>query len=393
MGDGVDYIERAREVAPLLAEASDEIETRRELPARVVKALKDRGLFRLLLPRSLGGAELSPPVYVQVLEVLGAADGSTAWSIGQNSGCSMAAPYLEPGAAREVFGGPDGILAWGPDLPGTGKGVVVEGGIRVSGRWGFASGSRHATWLGAHLPLYEADGTTPRLTAKGAQAVRTALFPRAEARLIDDWQVMGLRGTGSDSYAVKDLLVPMRYTLSRDNAKERRETGLLYRFLSSMMYASGFAGVSLGMARGALDAFIVLARDKIPRAARNTLRENNVIQAEVAQAQAKLGSARAYLLETLERLVRIAGTQAAEFTLEQQAEIRLAATWAINQAAEVVIAMYRASGSTAIFDRQPFERRLRDMLSGSQQSQGRPIHFETVGQILMGLAPQSRMFR
>src|SRR5215469_3859110 len=102
MSEGVNYIERAREVAPLLAAASDEIENRRELPPRVVKALKDRGLFHLLAPRSIGGAELAPHRYVQVMEVLGAADGSTAWSIGQNSGCSMAAAYLAPEIAAEV---------------------------------------------------------------------------------------------------------------------------------------------------------------------------------------------------------------------------------------------------------------------------------------------------
>src|SRR5882672_8122900 len=230
MVDGVDYVKRATEVAPLLAEASDEIESRRELPPRVVAALKSRGLFHLLAPRSIGGAELTPPLYVQALEALGRADGSTAWSIGQNSGCSMAAAYLAPAIAQEVFAPPDGIVGWGPDMPGAGKGVAVEGGIRISGRWGFASGSRHAAWLGAHVPLFEADGTTPKLTSKGTPIVRTTVFPRSKARLIDDWQVLGLRGTGSDSYAVQDMFVPDRYTLSRDNPRERQEHGTLYRF-------------------------------------------------------------------------------------------------------------------------------------------------------------------
>src|ERR1700752_3305879 len=157
-----DYLERGREIAPMLAAASDEIEERRELPERIVEALIDRGFFKMLLPHSLGGAELHPLTYVQVLEEIAKADGSTAWSLGQNSGCSMTAPYLAPEIARTVFGGPRGILAWGPELPNAGGGVAVDGGFRVTGQWGFATGSRHATWLGCHIPIFEPDGA-PRM--------------------------------------------------------------------------------------------------------------------------------------------------------------------------------------------------------------------------------------
>jgi alkylation response protein AidB-like acyl-CoA dehydrogenase len=122
---GIDYVERAHALAPLLEDAADEIEERRQLPERVVEALVEGGFFRLLLPRSLGGAELHPLTYVQVLEEIGKAEPSTAWSLGQNSGCSMTAPYLDPAVAREVFGPPRGILAWGPELPGAGRGVAV----------------------------------------------------------------------------------------------------------------------------------------------------------------------------------------------------------------------------------------------------------------------------
>jgi alkylation response protein AidB-like acyl-CoA dehydrogenase len=387
----VDYLERAREIAPMLAAASDEIEERRELPQRVVEALVERGFFRMLLPRSLGGAELDPLSYVQVLEEIAKADPSTAWSLGQNSGCSMTAPYLDPAVAREIFGPPRGILAWGPELPGAGRGVAVEGGIRVTGRWGFATGSRHATWLGAHVPIFEPDGT-PRLNPNGRPFVRTVLFPKTSAEIIDNWQVIGLRGTGSDSYRLDDLFVPQKYTASRDNEAERREPGLLYRFTSGMIYAASFSNVSLGIARGALDAFVVLARDKIPRGARGTLRENNVIQSQVAQCEARLRSSRALIHETLAEMWEEA-ERTGEFRPEQHARLRLSTTWAIHQARDVVATVYGAAGSTAVFNENPFERRLRDIHAGTQQGQGRPIHFETVGQILLGLPPQGRMFR
>ncbi|HEY2540365.1 MAG TPA: acyl-CoA dehydrogenase family protein [Stellaceae bacterium] len=386
-----DYVERARALAPLLADAADEIEEQRQLPPRVVDALIEGGFFKLLIPRSLGGAELPPLVYVQVLEEIARTEPSTAWSLGQNSGCSMTAAYLDPAVAREVFGPPRGILAWGPDLPGGGRGVTVGGGIRVTGRWGFATGSRHASWLGAHVPIFDEDGT-PQINPNGRPYVRTVLFPKSSAEIIDNWQVIGLRGTGSDSYAVDDLFVPQRYTCSRDNPAERRESGTLYCFTSGMVYAMGFSNVSLGIARGALEAFIELARDKIPRGARNPLRNNNVIQSQVAQCEARLRSCRAFIHETLEEMWDEA-VRRGEFRPDQHARLRLASTWAIQQSREVVADIYSAAGATAIFNENPFERRFRDMHAGSQQGQGRPVHFETVGQILLGLPPEGRMFR
>jgi indole-3-acetate monooxygenase len=388
---GTDYVERARQLAPLLTAAADEIEARRELPDRVVEALIEGGFFRLLLPRSLGGAELRPITYVQVLEEIAKAEPSTAWCLGQNSGCSMTAPYLDPAVACEIFGPPRGILAWGPELPGAGRGVAVEGGIRVTGRWGFATGSRHATWLGAHVPIFEPDGT-PRLNPNGRPFVRTVLFPKTSAEIIDNWQVIGLRGTGSDSYKVDDLFVPQKYTASRDNEAERREPGLLYRFTSGMIYAMGFSNVSLGIARGALEAFIELARDKIPRGAKGTLRQNNVIQSEVAQGEAKLRSARAFIHTTLREMWDEA-EEKGDFGRDKHWQLRLAATWAIQQSRDVVATIYSAAGSTAVFNENPFERRLRDIHAGTQQGQGRPVHFETVGQILLSLPPEGRMFR
>ena len=216
-----DYLDRARELQPMLREAGDEIERRREVTPEVVEALIERGIFKMLLPRSLGGAELDPLTYTAVLEALAQAEGSTAWCLGQNSGCSMIAPYLAPEIARDIFGPARGILAWGPDLPGAGRCVAVEGGYRLTGQWGFATGSRHATWLGCHVPIVEEDGS-PRMSPTGRPAVRTMLFPKSEACIIDNWHVLGLRGTGSDSYALKDHFVPQRYTAGRDNPEELR---------------------------------------------------------------------------------------------------------------------------------------------------------------------------
>jgi len=381
-----DYARRARELAPELAAAADEIERRRELPEPVVDALVERGLFRLLLPRSLGGAELLPADFVPVIEEIAKADASTAWCLNQASGCSMTAAYLDPEAACEIFGGPRGILAWGPG-PGTAR--VVAGGYRVSAKWSFASGSHNASWLGCHVPILETDGA-PRLHPDGSPVVRTMLFPKARAKMTDIWQVIGLKGTGSDQFSVEDLFVPERHSATRDDGT-RREKGLLYRFSSLQLYAAGFAGVAMGIARSTLDAFVALARDKVPFRSGGALRDNHLIQSQVAQAEARLAAGRAHLLGALEDITAEIA-RIGHITLDQRMTARLASTFAIHQSLQVVDTAYHAAGSTAIFEANPFERRFRDIHTVSQQLQGRLEHFETVGQYLLGLDPGNLMW-
>jgi alkylation response protein AidB-like acyl-CoA dehydrogenase len=384
----LDYLRRAQELGPELEAAAEDIERRRELPDSIVEDLIERGLFRLLLPRAFDGAELRPAAYVAVIEEVAKHDASVAWCLGQACGCTMTAAYLDLEVARKIFGARRGIVAWGP--PGLAEARAVPGGYRLSGTWSFASGSHHATWLGAHVAILHSSGA-PQLRPDGGPVVRTLLFPKASAGFTDIWHVIGLRGTGSDSYTVTDLFVPEEYTVLRDAAAKPRQPGLLYAFSSSNIYASGFAGVALGIARSALDAFVELARDKIPRGAKRTLRDNNVVQAQVSQSEARLRGARAFLLGSLDQIWRdIGGSR--RLTADHNTTIRLASTWAIHQARDVVDTAYHAAGATAIFESNPFERRFRDIHTVIQQYQGRQAHFETVGQALLGLGPEGAMF-
>src|SRR6266478_8363255 len=181
--DPRDYLACVHEIAAELAAAAAEIDQDRELPERIVAALVERGLFRLLLPHSLGGAELLPAQYVPIIEALAKIDASIAWCVNQNSGCSMSSAYLAPEVAREIFGHERGILAWGP---GPGEARIVPGGYRVTATWAFASGSHHATWLGCHVPVIDADGT-PRLNPNGTPVIRTMLFPKSATKFTDIW--------------------------------------------------------------------------------------------------------------------------------------------------------------------------------------------------------------
>ena len=378
-----DYLARVEALAPALRASAAQIDERRELPAAIVDKFVEGGFFRLLLPRSLGGAELLPADYVPVIEAIAEIDASAAWCLNQNAGCSMTAAYFLAEVAREIFGNPRGILAWGP---GPGEARVVAGGYNVTAQWAFASGSHHASWLGCHVPVVESNGQ-PRAEPDGTPAVRTLVFPKSETRFTDIWHTIGLRGTGSDQYAVKDLFVPEAHSLqsiARNSPEKRREPGLLYCFSSLSLYAAGFAGVATGCARATLNSFIELARDKIPRGARVTMRNNNVIQRDVALAEARLSSAYGYLIRSLEDITEAVRGRG-HITLDERMTIRLAATFCIHTALEVTDILFQAAGATAIFNENPFERPWRDVHSVSQQLQGRQVHFETVGAHMMGL--------
>jgi alkylation response protein AidB-like acyl-CoA dehydrogenase len=382
-----DWVERARALAPLLAAEADAIERDRQLTPKVVAALTEGGFYKLLLPRSLGGAEVPPHVFLGVLEEIAKADASTAWCLGQCGVCATVAAYLDPAIAHEIFDAPRAVLAWGATA---GEARAVPGGYQVTWRWHFASGSRQASWIGAHVQIIEPDGKK-RLKPDGRVAVRTMLFPVKAATFHDVWDVVGLKGTGTDDYAVEDLFVPEKYSALRDDASERRESGPLYMISSSMMYGLGFAAIALGVARATLDAAIKTARGKQSRDLKTGMKHNNVVQATIGRCEAKLRAVRAYLFSALAE-VWAALEAGKPLSTEHRLALRLAATWTIHQAAEVVDAAYHMAGATAIFRAQAFERRFRDIHAIAQQIQARDAHYETVGQILLGLDPDATVF-
>ena len=384
---GTDYLQRARSLGPAIDAAVDEIDSNRDLPASLFAALRENGLFRLVQPEAYGGAELDPPSLVQVIEEIASHDASVAWCVGQTNICALTAAYLPPDVVKDIFGPDTGILAWGP---GPGTAAAVPGGYRVNGNFDFASGSRLASWLGAHVPVIEADGSK-RMGQDGKPLSMTMFFRKNTVEVRDTWQTMGLRGTGSDSYTVKDLFVPEAYTMARDGSAQLRVKGDLYVFTPSTLYASSFAGIALGIARSVMTAFVAEAAGSIPRGGSRARSENHVMQAHVGFNEAKLRAARTFLLTSVSDIwaeARVRGT----LTQEDLITIRMASTFAIQSAKQVVAALYEAAGAMAIFNARPFERRFRDVHTVTQQIQGHPEHFETVGQVLLGRKPDRPLF-
>ncbi len=383
---GETLVDAARALAPRIESVADQIERDRSLPPELVDALIDAGLFRMLLPRSLGGAELDLPTCVRAIEELARADASVAWCVGQANGLLNYMAYLEPKVAREVFAHGRTILANGPgDGNRPGRAVLGDGGYRVTGSWNFASGIGHATWLLAVCHLFNADDS-PRVELDGKPALRLMLLPRAAVLIHDVWHVSGLRGTGSQSFSAAHVFVPGTHAI-RFAAEARHERGPLYLFTNNGFFGPAFGSVALGIAQSALAAIVDFASGKVPRGMERSIRENATVQASVALCEARLGAARAYLRDTL-RDVWDAVSLEGELHLEQQVRVRLAATHATHESAAVVDAAYALAGSNAIFADLPFERRFRDVHAVTQQLQGRRAHYENVGAYLLGLEPQ-----
>src|SRR5579871_2313881 len=370
-------VERARALAPLITAEADEIEATRRLTPKLVSALVENGLYRSLLPKSVGGFESPPMVFMQMLEEIAKADASTAWCVGQCSVVAMTAAYLDADVAHQVFGKPGDIMAWGAIAHDV---QVVPGGYTVSARWDFASGMRQANWLGAHVQVLEADGTR-RMRKNGTPEVRTIVFPASSATMHDVWNVIGLCGTGTDSYSVQNLFIPDSHAALRDDFSALREKGPLYGITTYTMFGLGFGAIALGVARATLDAAVDLARKKhsVGIAA---MKDNSAVQGLIGRTEGCLRAARAYHYSTAAEAWQELLSRG-RLSEERRAAIRLSATWTIHQAASVVDTAYHMAGATAVFRANGFERRFRDMHAIAQQIQARDTHYEDVGRMIL----------
>lgn len=380
---GAELVERARALAPMIAAAADRIEEERRIPDDVLAAMHEARLFRLLIPRSIDGEEVEPATFFHVMEAIAAADASVAWCLGQGCGVAMAAAYLKPEVARELFGDPTAVVASGSPSSNA-KAIEVDGGYRVTGHWRFASGSKHSHWLGGHATVCDADGK-PQLGPDGKPLEqRTMLFPKSSAAMTDVWQVMGLKGTGSDDYAVNDLFVPADYSFTRESDRDRRERGPLYRFSIFNMFGIGFCAVALGIARTVLEDFIALAKSKTIYPTTRLIADNNSVQLQIGLSETRLGAARAYVLDAY-RALNEQASAGEKITNQQRIITRGVTCFAIRQARKVVDFAYHAAGSPAIFEKNPFERRFRDLHTVTQQAQAQDVNFEALGQALLGM--------
>jgi indole-3-acetate monooxygenase len=369
----VDWVGRAKSLVPMLEAAGPACDAEGELPSQVVDALHEAGLFRLLIPRDVGGEEVDLLTFSEVIEAIAEGDGSTAWCLGQNAVSNMTSAYMPHDAAKKMFCERRVALAWGAGV--NGRAEEADGGYLVTGQWGFASGSRHATWIGGQAPIVAPDGSR-RLEQDGTPTYRMFVFPKEVCRIKNNWDVSGLRGTGSDSYEITRIYVPTSHAFLR--TVPAPHAGVLYRTPLAAIYPIAFASVALGLAKAILEAFLDMARNKTPRGLK-PMRESDAIQSLLGHAATRLGSARTNLHQTI--------TEVRGRALDDDRDIKLRAdtTFAICEATAVADLLYHEAGATAILADQPFERRFRDIHAVAQQVQGRRANFELVGKRMLGL--------
>jgi alkylation response protein AidB-like acyl-CoA dehydrogenase len=371
-----DVLESIVRLIPRIRTRSDEIERLRRLPLDLVDELARAGVFRLLVPRALGGHDV--PSLLAAIEEVSAADGSTGWCamIGATSG--LVAGYLEPAVARDLYGGA-GAISGGAFAPrGSAR---LDGDFYVAnGRWPFASGCEHCTVLMGGCVIVE--GGKPKLDANGVAQSRMLLFLPSQATIHDTWDVAGLRGTGSHDIEIKELAVPASRSVSL-TSDAPRATGALYRFPVFGLLALGIAAVAIGIARRSIEELQSLAVDKTPTGSRRRLAERGAVQSDVARAMAEVESARAYLVDVVGAAEEEA--DAGALSVSTRASLRLAATHATMSAAAAVDRMYDAGGGTSIYARSPLQRCFRDVHVATQHVMVAPPTLELAGRVLLGL--------
>jgi alkylation response protein AidB-like acyl-CoA dehydrogenase len=379
-------LDAVRALEPLIREHADEAECHRKLSQPVVTALAEAGLFRLYTPRTLGGFEVDPLTLCRVVEDVARIDGSTAWCVWIASTNPYFVKNLASQAAEDIFGRDPHVITAAVLFP-CGKAVVRDGGYVVSGRWPYASGCQHCSWVFCFCNVFEGDQR--RLTEKGEPEVRVIVVPTAQVTIVDTWQVSGLAGTGSHDVVIERVFVPGEYTgpfSSGVTPPGKHFQGPLYRYPFYAAAALPIGAVALGIAQGAVDTCIELAHSKHPGGDTVLLRERPMFHVRLAEAVALVRSARAWLHASVQQTweAMLAGGQ---ISFAERADALLAAANATRSAAAAVDLVYTAAGAAANYRRSPLQRALRDIHAVTQHIATAPPQYESAGRMLLGLPP------
>ena len=379
-----DLLASVRSLAPRLREAADEIETGRSLTEPLVQAMADAGFYRLYLPRSLGGGEVDPLTYFDVIEQLAKIETAAAWSVLISTGSiTIAARGLSDSVLSRIFTSPRETIMAGSGPP-RGRAVAVPGGYRITGRWTQGSNVRLARWVQVGCHAY--DGAEPRRDAEGRPVYLRCIVRASEVEVPDTWRTTGMRGTGSHDFAITDVFAPDERVHGIVEPSPR--PGALYQFVGWTHIAH--AALALGIARVAIDEFIGLASGKHAtwHVSEGRLATRTTIQAKVAQAEALVGSGRAYVRESTRDLWETV-SRGERPSPEQRAVYRLAVAQANAYAVQAVDLMYTLAGATAIYTANRFDRCLRDIHTASAHVWVAPDTYELAGRLLLGLDPGS----
>jgi indole-3-acetate monooxygenase len=369
------------QVEPVLRQHSARAEADRRLAPEAMAALIDAGVVRSLLPVGLGGLELDFVSVLKLLEELSRIDSAAGWVSLLAAGVPAFAGLLPAEAGQEIFADPRAVCvgAWFP--PGTAE--PVPGGYRVTGQWSFGSGSTYATWFNGQALV--TDQGVPRLGPDGRPMLLFVFFRAEEAEVLDNWQALGMRGTGSHDFRVTDIFVPEHrsWPLGPWEMKNPAYAGPAYR-LGPWLIPPAQACVALGIARAAIDDLIDLAgAGKTPSYTQTSIADRAVVQERLARARALVDAARSYVYATAAAAYEyLSGAPKLDFA--HSLPLALAGSFGIEAAAQAVDLVHACAGTAAIRDERPFQKYFRDVHTLTQHAFSSASRYESVGKILLG---------
>jgi alkylation response protein AidB-like acyl-CoA dehydrogenase len=373
-------------IAPVLEKFRQDAEDQRSAPLPVFEVLRDAGIHRMFVSRPLGGAQVSLQTGSAVLQALAALDPSVAWQMGVQGAIGRLSDYLPESVARRLFKDQSSLVV-GSVNP-TGYAEVVESGYRLTGRWGFASGSAHAAWL-VCAAFVTKDGR--RLTTDAGPEIRMLFVPKSRVQMLDTWHTVGLRGTGSEDYLIDEpdgVFVPEEFTVRQSDMfaapPERPSLGYPVSYYDFGLFGSG--STVLGIARGALDAFKAFARSKVPSAGSQSLADSHTVQEQVARAEALVRSARLLLADAAWH----ATEQGRDGGDSLSATVRLSAASVADSSCAAVDILFDLAGTTSLYAGNLLERYFRDVHTAAKHITVSRTNFEMAGQYLLGGPLQMR---
>ncbi len=373
------------EILSNVRQRRDEIETARSLPRDLAESLRSTGVFALSVPRAIGGAEAHALEIMRTIEAAAAADGSTGWCVMVGVANNVAAGYMPEEGARAVYADPTAPVA-GIAAPG-GRAIPVDGGVRVSGRWSFASGITHSDWVWAGALVLE--NGQPRMTEMGPDILHVYI-PSKDIQIHDTWHVSGLCGTGSHDFSVEDVFIPEERTFRLLDPRGHRPEPL-YQMPPLHLFVFQLVCVSLGIARAALDELTELAQTKVPTFYMSPLADRPVVQVELARAEAALRSARSFLYETVE-MMWDATIEGRPISPQELALGRVACNHVVDTATRVTHTANTLAGGSAIYSTFPMQRHTRDAEAITHHFTVAPHVWEEAGRVLLGRSPVAPVF-
>ncbi|HYU11492.1 MAG TPA: acyl-CoA dehydrogenase family protein [Stellaceae bacterium] len=387
--DFVELLKRAEALVPVLRERAGTAEDLRRMPDETIEDLHRTGLFRILQPKRVGGSELPFRAIVELVATIGRGDGSTAWVLANLAAHHWLLGMWPPKAQDEIWGeSPDNLIGSALIFP-RGRAHPVEGGYRLSGRWPFSSGVDAAAWnlIGAIVQDPEAGTAEPRIF----------VLPARDYTIIDTWHVIGLGGTGSKDVAVDDVFVPEYRSLAVKEITGGPNPGsvvnhsVLYQLPAISLFAFCIAGVSLGIAEGAIEYFVETMRTRTSYYTGRSLADFVTVQVHLAEAAAIAHSARAVLLNDCDEATRIVGEGEVP-SLDQRARYRRDGAYAATLCTKAVDVLFQATGGGAIYARNPLQRAFRDVhAANAHYVLNWDINGAMYGRVALGLSPDATL--